>query len=410
MLTKLFLFDPRKLKEYSYSDIDAALKKVNRLNKFIYTDDIFEIFKNIIVSIFFDLQITLLDYDFSEDELEKLSIYKQNLTESYLLENNKNYTIKEIDKAISKLDHWRLTLFTSGTTGLPKKVTHSINTLTRMVKIDSAKNENVWGFAYNPTHIAGLQVFFQALLNYNSIINIFSLSRKQIYEFICKYEVTNISATPSFYRLLLPFEKEIPSVKRITSGGEKFDAKLESKLKKIFPNACFLNIYASTEAGSLFTAKNDIFEIRKEFREFVKIIDSKLYIHKSLLAESDDFQFIGDWYDTKDLVQVISDKPLRFKFLNRINEMINIGGNKVNPIEIEEYINSFDGVVSSRVYAKENSVTGNILQAEIKIEKEINEKELKQFLNKKLQSFKVPRIIKFVDNLETTRTGKIKRI
>lgn len=90
--------------------------------------------------------------------------------------------------------------------------------------------------------------------------------------------------------------------------------------------------------------------------------------------------------------------------------MINIGGNKVNPIEIEECINSFDGVVGSRVYAKENSVMGNILQAEIKVEKEIMEKELKQFLNKKLQSFKVPRIIKFVENLETTRTGKIKRI
>lgn len=409
MLNKLFLYDPQKRKEYYYRDIDTDLKKVKRFNIFIYTDDIYEIFKNIILSIFYDVRITVLDSDFSADEIKKLGIKKQNLTYVYKISTN-NYSINDLNIVISKLKKWRLTLFTSGTTGLPKKVTHSIETLTRMVKIDSNKSENVWGFAYNPTHIAGLQVFFQALLNYNSIINIFSLTRTHIYELINNYNVTNISATPSFYRLLLPFEKEIHTVKRITSGGEKYDEKLESILKQIFPGAGFLNIYASTEVGTLFSAKNDIFEIKKEVSELIKIIDSKLHIHKNLLAELDDFPFDGDWYDTKDLVQVISDDPIKFKFMNRINEMINIGGNKVNPIEIEEYVNSYDGVVASRVYSKKNSVLGNILLAEIKVEKKITEKELKQYLNKKLQSFKVPRIIRIVDCIETTRTGKIKRI
>ena len=70
--------------------------------------------------------------------------------------------------------------------------------------------------------MAGLQVFFQAFENQNTLVNVFSLARNEVYSLIEKYSVTHISATPTFYRLLLPFEKEYSSVQRITFwGGEK---------------------------------------------------------------------------------------------------------------------------------------------------------------------------------------------
>lgn len=89
------------------------------------------------------------------------------------------------------------------------KVIHSVQGLTRSVRCAERYQWQVWAYAYNPTHMAGLQVFFQAFENQNTLVNVFGLARNEVYSLIEKYSVTHISATPTFYRLLLPFEKRI---------------------------------------------------------------------------------------------------------------------------------------------------------------------------------------------------------
>jgi acyl-coenzyme A synthetase/AMP-(fatty) acid ligase len=294
---------------------------------------------------------------------------------------------------------------------MPKKISHTFNSLTRMVRTGENNSNDIWGLAYNPTHIAGLQVFFQALLNLNSIVRLFGLSRTDIYNQIDNYTLTSISATPTFYRLLIPYENKFDSVKRITSGGEKFEPKLSEDIKLIFPQAKLLNIYASTEAGTIFASLNDHFVLKNEYKALVKIDDLELCIHKDLLGTSDSFTFEDDWYRTGDLVEVIKNEPLTFKFISRKNELINVGGYKVNPAEVELSLNSHPGVALSRVYARKNSVTGNIVIAEVKKkEPQLEEKALRLFLSERLQSFKIPRIINFVESIDTTYTGKLKRL
>ena len=56
----------------------------------------------------------------------------------------------------------KIDLFTSGTTGKPRKISHTVQSLSRSVRVSDAHSDDVWGFAYHPSHIAGLQVFFQA--------------------------------------------------------------------------------------------------------------------------------------------------------------------------------------------------------------------------------------------------------
>lgn len=114
-----------------------------------------------------------------------------------------------------------ITMFTSGTTGQPKKVVHSIQTLTRSVRRGEKYNNQIWAYAYNPTHMAGLQVFFQAFENLNTLINVFNRTRSEIFNLIKKHSITHISATPTFYRLLLPYERAYSSVIRLTLGGER---------------------------------------------------------------------------------------------------------------------------------------------------------------------------------------------
>lgn len=408
----LFYSDISKNQEISWEKLLDDLNNTSEYNPYCYQHDFYSVFKQIILSLILDKQIVLLDSDFTEDEIQKLTGVTQFNKNSISIDGKEMPILKNENDLIDIIknvgQNWSMTLFTSGTTGIPKKVSHSFKSITRFVKLSEKNKSNVWGFAYNPTHMAGIQVFFQALLNGNPIIRLFGLSKEQVFHSIEKFAITNISATPTFYRLLLPGQGHFASVTRITSGGEKFDEKTSEQLKQTFPNAKFTNVYASTEAGTLFAAVGNNFSIKSEMKPYVKIQDNELLIHKSLMGKS---EFSNtEWYNTGDIVKIVSENPLQFQFVSRKNEMINVGGYKVNPGEVEETIRKMEGIQDVRVFAKSNSVLGNIICCEVvKSSDEIDEVSIRSFLQSKLQEFKIPRIIKFTNQLSTTRTGKIKR-
>jgi acyl-coenzyme A synthetase/AMP-(fatty) acid ligase len=405
------LFFKDRDKAIDWSMLINDINQDQEYNRYCKSVDYYSVFKQIIISMLRSKELILLDSDFSDSELETLT--NQTDFESFSIDldqidppiKNKSDLIEQLS---STSDLWRITLYTSGTTGIPKKVTHSFKSITRFVKYSRQNEESIWGFAYNPTHMAGLQVLLQALLNGNSIVNLFQLSTDNIYKEIEKNEITHISATPTFYRLLLPQNNRYPSVQRITSGGEKFNEKMSLQLSEVFPNAKITNVYASTEAGTLFASDNNDFTVKSEFKNLVKIEENELIIHKSLLGESE--MSMEEWYHTGDLIELVSNVPLKFRFVSRKNEMINVGGYKVDPNEVEEYIRMIPGIRDARVYAKYNSVIGNLICCELVSEdNQIKEAEIRAFLQSKLQEFKIPRIITFSDKISTTRTGKTKR-
>lgn len=408
MPDKLFLYDCLCDKAVTY---DQLLKDINTggsIRPYCYEKDLYSIFLQLITSILNKVNLTLLDYDFSEQELQNLGIDPNSLTYEKIIDPQAIDSVDNLIAIISKQTGWEITLYTSGTTGLPKKVVHNLSNLTRAVRISEKHKNDIWGFCYNPTHIAGLQVFFQALLNGNSIINLFGASRSEILSTISQYQITNISATPTFYRLLLPLQQRFDSVLKLTSGGEKFDARLSEELLQGFPKAKIRNIYASTEAGTILETKDDRFIIKDS--SCCKVIDNQLFIHKSMLGDGTELACKDDeWYATGDLVEILSEEPLTIKFIRRINEMINVGGYKVNPNEVEETLLSHPAVLQAFVYGKPNPVLGNVLMADVVIDGELKESELREYLNPLLQSYKIPRMISFVKEIELTRTGKLKR-
>ena len=112
------------------------------------------------------------------------------------------------------------------------------------------------------------------------------------------------------------------------------------------------------------------------------------------------------------MVEWVDRNEYIFRFKSRKNELINIGGYKVNPLEVEDAIRNFSNIIDVHVYGKQNSILGNILCADIvKDQKsEIGESDIRLYLKEILQDYKIPRRIRFVNYLETTRTGKMKRI
>lgn len=351
-MDKLFYIDHIDGIKVNYKTLYRDLSLIKSYNKFCKNESYYSVFKHILTSLIIGEEIVLLDHDFSNDEINKL-VDSDSLVQQKKINLPNNITYNKILYYIEEnKKKWRITLFTSGTTGVPKKISHSFDSLTRFIKIDERRIENIWGFAYNPTHMAGIQVFFQAFLNYNTIVRIFGLDRKSILNSIKTFNVSNISSTPTFYRMLLPSDHVCNSVKHLTSGGEKIDIKTLQELKKMFPYGKIRNIYASTEAGALFSSIGDEFTINPKLKKFIKFEKNELYIHYSLLGKSNSLNLENGWYHTGDIIKITSKKPLMFKFLSRKDEMINTGGYKVNPNEVEEVLREIEYVSDAIVYGK----------------------------------------------------------
>ncbi len=403
----IFLIDGNRV--FTYADLLTEVNRDPSYFPLFKTNDLFAYFSNLVKALINNASLTLLDSDLNPQELEGVDEHLINRPFPLSLK-----TFESMEDLISALcvSASHIVIFTSGTTGQPKQVEHTVSTLTRAVRVGEWHADDRWAYAYNPTHMAGLQVFFQAFENKNTLVNVFHLSRSEVYQCIEKYSITHLSATPTFYRLLLPYEKAYPSVRRVTLGGEKSDQSLYGTIHKIFPMAKINNVYASTEAGTLFASRGDSFQIPEAFRDKFRVEDGELLIHRSLLGESDSFLFDSDYYHSGDMIEWVDAEKGIFRFKSRKNELINVGGYKVNPGEVEAAINSMEGVCQSLVYGRPNSVLGNILCAEVQLEggTSLNELDIRRYLQTCLQDFKIPRRIKFVETISLTRTGKLKRL
>ncbi|MFN7875415.1 MAG: AMP-binding protein [Pirellula sp.] len=305
----------------------------------------------------------------------------------------------------------RITLYTSGTTGSPKPIVQSISNLTRTVQIAPKHDADVWGLAYQPTKIAALQVLLQAICNGNSIINLFDRPIDEARKFVRSWNVSHLSATPTYFRLLIADSSPFPTVRAVTVGGEVLDTALRSKLKVLFPNAKFRNVYASSEMGTLLHSSDDCFDVTDLLREVVQVREGRLWIHQSLVAENLHDQCVDGFWDSGDEVHVVDENPLRLKITGRRTDWINVGGTKVNPHDVEKILREMPGVIDARVFGVANSVTGQIVAAELSKDSrvEIDLVMIRRELQRTLPSTAVPRLMTVRDSVTSTETLKKER-
>jgi acyl-coenzyme A synthetase/AMP-(fatty) acid ligase len=375
-------------------------------------------------------ELTLVDADFSTEEARAAGATAERLAERVRVPGRHFGTAAAMVAALraewAALDSgsgpvheggFRLTLFTSGSTGLPKQVTHGLAGLSRMVRLGERHESDVWGLAYNATHIAGVQVILQAFFNGNTLVQLFGREPVTAWRTIKDEGITHLSATPSFYRLLLGATEagadgaapvEACGVRAVTLGGERCDAGLRARLAARFPAARIRNVYASTEAGSLFVAEGEVFSVPPGLAGRVRIVSGELQVAAGLLGDfGGGAEAIRDgWYRTGDTVELVSEEPLSWRILSRDRDWVNVGGHKVNPAEVEAVLLAYPGVAEARVHGRANSVLGQILVAEVVAAAAPDEVELRTFLSARLQAAKVPRLIKCVEQIARGRTGK----
>ena len=311
---------------------------------------------------------------------------------------------------------------TSGTTGIPKIVPHSLRSLSRSVLRLTAGGPVVWGLLYDPSRFAGMQVALQALIGGGRLFaaNIHAPLVEQI-DALASAGVTHLSATPTLWRriLMAPSHKNLP-LRQVTLGGEIADQPILAAVSSAFPSARVSHIYASTEAGVGFSVTDRMAGFPASFLEaapggvHLKIIDDILWLRPPVSAlhrnipgiEVDDEGYVrsGDRVERTEH---------RIRFLGRDSGLINIGGVKVHPERVEAVLASVPGVVLAQVSSKKSPLTGALVVAEIQAAPDEDRESLRfrilEVCRSRLEREAVPAIVRFVDSFDTNAAGKLIR-
>lgn len=355
--------------------------------------------------------------------LEANTNYEVYLENNVLKYNVINTTTQETTLKPSYATEWIIP--TSGTTNIPKLVSHTFQSLTKSTKFNIELGENYkWGLVFDIYRFSGIQVFLQSILAGSTlIITNPTHNMSQMLTLLAKKECNALSATPSFWRkVLMTKESNNLLLKRITLGGEISDNNILQALKQKFPQVKISHIYASTEVGVGFS----VIDGKEGFPvsyldgglDTIKMkIDSEglLWIapgHQGQKYLSNDKMYDAHGYiNTGDLVELKDD---RVYFLGRDSGAINVGGNKVQPEEVEATLLASDLLSAAYVYAMKNPMMGSLVCADVVLkdssaDKKESKMQLLKYCRENLEGFKVPAILKFVNELKTTQSGKLKR-
>ena len=315
-------------------------------------------------------------------------------------------------------------LLTSGTTGAPKMLVHNFASLTAPIK--SGQNQEtdvVWGTFYDIRRYGGLQILLRAILGRGSFV--LSSADESAGDYLGRlgaHAVTHISGTPSHWRraLMSPAVRAI-APRYVRLSGEIADQAILNALRSCYPQASIGHAYASTEAGVGFEV-NDGLEgfppstIGARGEVEMKIEDSSLRIRSARAADrhvgEEGPAFVDDegFVDTGDVVELRGD---RYYFLGRRTGMINVGGLKIYPEEVEAVINRHPAVRMSLVRSRRSPITGSLVVADVVLKGESDLADVKGEIlvlcNENLAAHKVPATLRFVPALDVAAAGKLAR-
>jgi acyl-coenzyme A synthetase/AMP-(fatty) acid ligase len=335
---------------------------------------------------------------------------------------------ESLDRRASESTEWLL--LTSGTSGEPKLVLHTLESLAgALPRQPTSARPMVWSTFYDIRRYGGLQIYLRAVLSGSPLV--LSSAGEPTREFLTRAaaaRVTHMSGTPSHWRsALMSGDLHLISPEYVRLSGEVADQTILDQLRVVWPHARIAHAFASTEAGVAFDVNDGLAGFPAELIGNstggieLKIQDGTLWIRSGRTAA----RYIGSaaaslasadgYVDTGDMVELANG---RFYFRGRRGGIINVGGLKVYPEEVESVLNADPRVRMSLVKARRNPITGALVVAEVvlsegeSIAAQDAEKVRNDLLNacrRTLAAHKVPALLRFVPALELSAAGKLVR-
>ena len=302
-----------------------------------------------------------------------------------------------------------LVLFSSGTTGNSKGAVLDFDKIVSAYENSNRKPHRTITFL-GFDHIGGINTLFHALTHGSTIVTVQERTPDQVLSVITKAGVEVLPTTPTFLTMCLIGDKfsqyDLSSLRIITYGTEPMPEQTLQKLHEALPKVRLKQTYGLSELGIMSTKSrsDDSLWVKLGGDGFsCKVVDGTLWVksERAMLGYLNaPYNFDEDgFFNTQDQVEVDGEYV---KILGRKSEIINVGGLKVYPSEVESTLLEVDGVADALVFGQANAVTGQIVRAKIKPASSVNDtSKLKTAIERhcanNLEEYKWPVAIEVID-------------
>lgn len=314
--------------------------------------------------------------------------------------------------------HPGIVLFSSGSTGTPKGVVHDgAALLEKFVRPGKAKTTLSFLLF---DHIGGVDTLLNTLSSGGTLVTIQSRDPDTVCAAIAAHRVHTLPTSPTFLNMLLlngaHQRHDLSSLRLIAYGTEPMPATVLARLAETLPGVTLLQTYGLSELGVLRTRSREgtlWVQFTGEGYE-TQIRDGILWVRTptsmlGYLNAPDRFDADG-WFCTEDAVEVDGDY---LRILGRTSDLINVGGRKVYPAEVEEVLLALDNVRDVAVFGRANPLTGQIVAARINLiapePLDDFKRRMRQFCKDRLPSYKIPVHVEFTDEEQFGARMKKKR-
>jgi len=313
-----------------------------------------------------------------------------------------------------------LVLFSSGSTGKSKAAVHDLTGLLEKFKVRRNRQRAITFLLYD--HIGGVNTMLYMLSNGGTIVTVRARTPDAVLSAADKYRVELLPTSPTFINLILLSEaykqRDLSALKTVTYGTEPMPESTLKRFHELFPHIKLQQTYGLSEVGILRSKSksSDSLWVKVGGEGFeTRVVDGILQIK----AQSAMLGYLNapspftedDWFNTGDEVEVDGEY---LRILGRRSEIINVGGEKVYPAEVESVIQEMEDVAEVTVYGEKNPITGNIVCARVRLKTPRDPKDfalqVKKYCRSRLPAFKTPVKVSFVEDEQHSARFKKMRL
>ncbi|WP_026424634.1 class I adenylate-forming enzyme family protein [Actinokineospora inagensis] len=296
-----------------------------------------------------------------------------------------------------------LVLFSSGTSGRSKASVLDFDKVIARYG-EPTKPRRILSFL-SLDHIGGVNTLLATLSQGGTVVTVAERTPDAVLAAVAAHDVQVLPTTPTFLNMVLisgaADRHRLDSLQLITYGTEPMPLTTLRRLKEVFPQIRFKQTYGLSELGILPTRSrgDDSLWVKLGAAGFEhKVVDNVLWIRSEMAmlgylnapAPFDDEGF----FNTQDVVETDGEWV---RILGRRSEIINVGGEKVYPSEVESVILDVPNVAEVTVSGKPSPVTGNVVVATVKLvaaeDQRLVGRRVREECARRLEAFKVPAVV-----------------
>jgi long-chain acyl-CoA synthetase len=331
------------------------------------------------------------------------------------LAEDDSFTLHDLDSRVTnpltlkliERGHPGLVIFSSGSTGAPKAILHDLASI--LGKFQKVRQQKATLTFLLFDHIGGIDTMLNTFGSGGCVVTVAERTPELVAKAIEEHRVHTLPASPTFLNLFLISgvwqNRDLSSLKVIAYGTEPMPQSTLERLHEVFPDVSLVQTYGMSELGVLRSRSRDSTSLWLKFSGegfATKIVDGILWVKADsamlgYLNAPDLFDAEG-WLNTQDAVEVDGEY---IRILGRKSDLINVGGQKVYPAEVENLLLQMDNVAEVAVFGKPHPMMGQIVAARFNLKEpeplDLFKRRMNAFARERMAKFQIPMFVEIAE-------------